>query len=472
MDMYAKKTTLHISNRIKLQEYCLRIIGYLFIAAVVATGIYTQMIPASLFWLIPYALLYPQAVHLLARYVDDRHLRIFYVIKVSADAIHTVCIAALLGFPLIPSLLGLLIISFITLITGGLRLMLPIFAGVLALTAGLWFEFKPTITFETPLLVNLVSLVITAVFICLTSYFVYFQGVKLAKAQRKVQLEQKKYQSLVEDLTKYLSPQLCETILTGKRPAKIANQRKKLTVFFSDIKGFTMLAEELEAEALTDLLNNYLNEMSKIALEHGAIIDKFIGDSIMIFFGDLSSNGTKKDAQAAVSMALAMREHMKVLQRQWRAQGITNPLEIRMGVNTGYCTVGNFGSDERMDYNIIGQEVNLASRLESSAQPGQILISNETYCLTRDIIKAQTKGEITMKGFSRPIEVFEVVDFRTTSGRNDRYIEYELPGFSMLLDTNSIESKDGKQIAYALKHASVYFDYEKAKLKADTPPRR
>ena len=191
MDMYAKKITLHISSRIKLQEYCLRIIGYLFIAAVVASGIYTHMIPASLFWLIPYALLYPQAVHLLARLVDDRYLRIFYVIKVSADAIHTVCIAALLGFPLIPSLLGLLIISFITLITGGLRLMLPIFAGVLALTAGLWLEFKPTVIFETPFLVNLVSVVITAVFICLTSYFVYFQGVKLANAQRKVQLEQK-----------------------------------------------------------------------------------------------------------------------------------------------------------------------------------------------------------------------------------------------------------------------------------------
>ena len=180
----------------------------------------------------------------------------------------------------------------------------------------------------------------------------------------------------------------------------------------------------------------------------------------------------KKMPKQPFLWALAMREHMKVLQRQWRMQGITNPLEIRMGINTGYCTVGNFGSDARMDYTIIGQEVNLASRLESSAQPGQILISNETYWLTRDIIKAQSKGEITMKGFSRPIEVFEVVDFRTSSGCSDRYIEYELPGFSMLLDTNSIQSKEGKLIEHALKHASVYFDYEKAKLKTDAPPRR
>src|SRR3546814_19058935 len=86
----------------------------------------------------------------------------------------------------------------------------------------------------------------------------------------------------------------------------------------------------------------------------------------MVFFGDPASQGAKKDAVAAVSMAITMRKHMKVLRQQWRAQGITKPMEIRMGINTGYCTVGNFGADTRMDYTIIGRDVNLASRLESA----------------------------------------------------------------------------------------------------------
>src|SRR3546814_8870353 len=112
-------------------------------------------------------------------------------------------------------------------------------------------------------------------------------------------------------------------------------------------------SEELEAEALTDLLNSYLNEMSKICLKYGGTIDKFVGDCVMVFFGDPASQGAKKDAVAAVSMAITMRKHMKVLRQQWRAQGITKPMEIRMGINTGYCTVGNFGADTRMDYTII-----------------------------------------------------------------------------------------------------------------------
>jgi class 3 adenylate cyclase len=270
----------------------------------------------------------------------------------------------------------------------------------------------------------------------------------------EIKREQEKSAQLASSLAKYLSPQVWESIFTGRKSVRLETQRKKLTVFFSDIKGFTELSEELEAEALTDLLNNYLNEMSKIALKYGGTIDKFVGDSIMVFFGDPTTEGAKNDAVAAVSMAIAMRKHMKVLRQQWRAQGITKPLEIRMGINTGYCTVGNFGADTRMDYTIIGREVNLASRLESASDAGEILISHETYSLVKDVIMCRDKGQITVKGFSRPVQIYQIVDFRRDLGAVSSFIEHEMPGFSMYLDTNDIQNFDKERVILALRQAA------------------
>ena len=174
---------------------------------------------------------------------------------------------------------------------------------------------------------------------------------------------QKKIEELTNKLSKYLSPQVYQSIFSGKQNVKIEAYRKKLTVFFSDIKGFTEITDRLEPEVLSSLLNSYLNEMSKIALKYGGTIDKFIGDAILIFFGDPESKGDKEDAKACVLMALEMRERMKHLRKLWEDQGISNPLDIRIGINTGFCNVGNFGSEDRLDYTIIGGEVNLASRL-------------------------------------------------------------------------------------------------------------
>jgi len=370
------------------------------------------------------------------------------------DALHCGAFAALLGFSVVPILMFLLTLSFSTLIVGGLRDMglalLVAFSGTL-LTASLTeLHVAP----ETPALVALVSIAFTIFYICISAYFVHQQGIRLAQVRNQIKSEQEKAARLARNLAKYLSPQVWESIFSGKKHVRLETQRKKLTVFFSDIRGFTELSEELEAEALTDLLNTYLNEMSKICMKFGGTIDKFIGDSVMVFFGDPSSQGAKKDAMAAVSMAIAMRKHMKVLRQHWRAQGITKPLEIRMGLNTGYCTVGNFGADTRMDYTIIGRDVNLASRLESAAEAGEILISHETYSLIKDVIMCRDKGQINVKGFTRPVQIYQVVDFRRDLGATSSYVEHELPGFSMYLDTNGIQNFDKDRVIEALEHAA------------------
>ena len=216
-------------------------------------------------------------------------------------------------------------------------------------------------------------------------------------------------QSLSSQLSKYLSPQVYASIFSGAQSVEIASKRKKLTVFFSDIVGFTEIADNLESEDLSNLLNHYLTEMSKIALEYGATIDKYIGDAIMLFFGDPESRGVKDDAVACVMMAMAMQEQMRKLHGYWSDQGFEQPFQMRVGINTGYCTVGNFGSEDRMDYTIIGNEVNLAARLQSHAEIGCILIAHETYALVKDVIGVDDQQPIAVKGFARPISCYRVL---------------------------------------------------------------
>ena len=228
----------------------------------------------------------------------------------------------------------------------------------------------------------------------------------LEDAERK----KEETERLSVNLAKYLPPQVHEAIFSGKFNTGIATKRRKLTIFFSDISNFTSTSEGLQPEDLTRYLNEYFSEMTDIALDHGATIDKYIGDAMMVFFGDPDSKGEQEDARACVKMALKMRDRISDLQDKWQRQGFADPFVIRMGMNTGYCNVGNFGSDQRLTYTIIGSEVNVAQRLEASAQPGGILMSYETYAHAQDLIEVEQLNSISMKGVKREIKVFSVLN--------------------------------------------------------------
>jgi PAS domain S-box-containing protein len=222
-------------------------------------------------------------------------------------------------------------------------------------------------------------------------------------AEKNQQLE-----ALSAKLAKYLSRQVYDSIFEGRTEVRVESYRKLLTVFFSDIQGFTDLTDMMEAESLSDLLNEYLGEMSAIASEYGGTIDKFIGDGIMIFFGDPESRGANSDAVACALMALAMRRRTVELRSEWLEKGVQQPLHVRMGINTGYCTVGNFGSEDRLDYTIVGGQVNAAARLEATAAPDQILVSHQTWALIKDCIETNPIGEIKVKGIAHPLLTYEV----------------------------------------------------------------
>ncbi|WP_328700415.1 adenylate/guanylate cyclase domain-containing protein [Caenimonas soli] len=261
----------------------------------------------------------------------------------------------------------------------------------------------------------------------------------------------RRLQALSEKLSRYLAPQVYKSLFDGSRDAEIRTQRKKLTVFFSDIKDFTASTAKWQPEDITFLLNSYFSEMSKIAMEYGGTLDKFIGDAMVIFFGDPETRGVKEDALQCVKMAMAMQRRMSELQILWREMGSDKTFQVRMGINTGYCDVGNFGSDLRMDYTIIGSEVNMAARLEHAADPGGILISKETYGLVRDEIVATEQQPIMVKGFSEPVSAYAVEEEAEVQGTTRKVFQWERLGMRVLIDLDRLPSTERAAAAVELR---------------------
>jgi class 3 adenylate cyclase/PAS domain-containing protein len=273
--------------------------------------------------------------------------------------------------------------------------------------------------------------------------------------QREENLAEKSaaLEALSSKLAKYLAPQVYNSIFTGRQDVRIASQRKKLTICFTDIAGFTETTDKMESEDLTQLLNHYLTEMSKIALDHGATIDKYVGDAILMFFGDPETRGVKEDALACVEMALAMQKRMSELAEIWRDIGIETPLRCRIGIHTDYCTVGNFGSEDRMDYTIIGGAVNLASRLEQEAPPGAVLISYETFAQVKDTIACVELGHVQVRGIAYPVATYRVLDLKANLVAVRSAVRTELPHLRLEVEPDLMSVEERNQAATALREA-------------------
>ena len=259
--------------------------------------------------------------------------------------------------------------------------------------------------------------------------------------------------SLSDKLSRYLSPQIYKSIFEGAQDVSIQAVRKKLTIFFSDIKDFTSNSERMQPEDLTYFLNNYFSEMSRIALEYGATIDKFVGDAILIFFGDPETRGVQQDALQCVRMAVAMQRRMIELQAIWRDKGYRQPFQVRIGINTGFCHVGNFGSDQRMDYTVIGSEVNLAARLEQNGEADGIMIGYETYALVKDEFETEEREPLFAKGVSREIRCFMLRSIHAEAAQDGPAISQRYPGLHLSLDKGRLTDETRERAIHDLEAA-------------------
>ena len=254
-------------------------------------------------------------------------------------------------------------------------------------------------------------------------------------------------------IAKYLSPQLYRSIFSGEKEVAIATERKKLTIFFSDIADFTATTERLQPEELTGILNEYLTEMSAIAVQHGGTVNKFIGDAMLVFFGDPETKGSVEDAKACVGMAIALRRRIRELNDRWRQRGLQQPVRVRMGINTGFCNVGNFGSNDRMEYTIIGAEANLAARLELIAEPDTIVLSHETFALVRELVRARPLPPVTVKGISRPVLPYVLDSLIEDIGADDDVISKHDVGLDLFLDTAVLDDRAAARARCILEEA-------------------
>lgn len=344
-------------------------------------------------------------------------------------------------------------IQFNALLSGGLRRWLEDNAALGAGIAISMLFYRPQWVFQSNIEVSAATLIGIFTYFLVYALFMHQRFRKLKLANAKLINEQKWHKIRAYKLSRYLAPAVWQAVNQGRNETLQA-ERKRVTIFFSDIKDFSQLSEEMEAETLTELLNHYLTEMTKIVAHYGGTIDKFMGDGMMVFFGDNQSKGVKEDCLRCVTMAIAMKKKMKSLQHEWYNQGLKKPLQVRMGINTGYCTVGTFGTSSHLDYTVLGTHVNLASRLESAAAPDEILISHETWSLVKDSVMCRDKGEIMVKGFSSPTKVYQVAGLRKDMGRNQTYFEDRTEGFAMHLDLEKVKNYDKEHVINALLKAA------------------
>lgn len=239
----------------------------------------------------------------------------------------------------------------------------------------------------------------------------------LAVSAQRYMHEEKQKEVLRRTLEAYFPPSVVRRIVANPGMLATSGQKKELTILFSDICGFTSLSAGLPADRIQRLLNEYFEAMVDIVFRYGGTVDKYIGDGLMVFFGDpeVQSDHAERCVQAAIAMQRRARE----LNAMWLQEGGI-PLEIRVGVNTGVVVVGNMGSARRLSYTVLGSAVNLAQRLEASAPPGEILIAQRTRDLACGRFAIRALGGIAVKGFEEAVAVYQVLVDQEGSGERVR----------------------------------------------------
>jgi adenylate cyclase len=225
--------------------------------------------------------------------------------------------------------------------------------------------------------------------------------------ERRVQQQLEQLERL-ERLKRFFSPQLADLIVNGGADDPLKTHRRDLVVVYLDLRGFTAFAESAEPEEVMDILHEYHAAMGKLILEYEGTLEHFAGDGMMIFFNDPVP--IQDAAGRAVRMSLAMRERVRELTVKWRKLG--HDLDFGVGIAQGYATIGAIGYEGRWEYGAIGSVPNLAARLCGEAKPGEILIAQRLLASVEDLVDSEPVGELTLKGFHRPVAVFRVLGLK------------------------------------------------------------
>ncbi|MFO7963228.1 MAG: adenylate/guanylate cyclase domain-containing protein [Desulfobacterales bacterium] len=223
----------------------------------------------------------------------------------------------------------------------------------------------------------------------------------LSESYRKIREEE----AIKEKLSQYVGQNVVNWVIESKGGILSRNEKKEVTVLFADIRAFTQIAETTQADEIVDILNEFFSLMVEIIFKNYGVLDKFIGDQVMAVFGIISSESPHLDA---VKTALEMQDSTENLMKK-RAEHGKKTFEIGIGVNTGDAIIGNVGSENRKNYTVVGDSVNVAGRLQQLAKGGEIAVGEKTYSLTKACFNYEKMGRIHVKSRSQPVAVYKLV---------------------------------------------------------------
>ena len=434
--------------------YFHRLMGYSILSLILVIYTFTSTSASYQLYILPLLLVYFLFCPKLEKWLQYKYDKtIEKNVLFACEAIIVAIVLAGLHLSLVPTFTILFALLYVGLNN---KISLPIgcligLIGVVVFYFCTFFIFNAEEYFEpTNPELTVVSLLGLMMFIVIGNYYQHRRLNILGQQRQHYHNQMTRYIAFANQLSRYAPLQLWQSIMRGEAEAKIEYKRKKLTVFFSDIQGFTELSETLIPDDLAFLLNDYLSHMTEIAKQYEATVDKFMGDAILIFFGDPNSQGVEQDAKSCLEMAISMRQQMKLLRERWKKMGYP-ALHIRMGISTGYCHVGNYGASHRMAYTIVGRDVNLAARLQSAAEVDEILIADDTHQLIKNEFLCVPKVPIYLKGIQGPVKTWQVMEkFTGKKSDTQKWFDFEYKGFHLVLNLEEVQNYEYPELVEIL----------------------
>ena len=238
-------------------------------------------------------------------------------------------------------------------------------------------------------------------------FLIAFSGIAAVAIENSQLTERVQREAVVRsNFQRYFAPDLADAIAGQEEAVKLGGQKRPVVVFFSDIRGFTSMSEKMLPDEIATLLTEYFTEMVEIVFEHHGTLDKFMGDAIMALWGAPISH--EDDADRAMRAAIDMMKTLEDLNAKWLREGREQLVEIGIGINFGEVFAGNIGSDRRLEYTVIGDAVNVASRLCSKAGPGEIMISEPLLAVLKTPPEVEALDAIELKGKAKAVRVYRV----------------------------------------------------------------
>lgn len=273
------------------------------------------------------------------------------------------------------------------------------------------FKFKSKYTFILNLLLAVICFIVS-LFVFINYSIILSTGTVITVILLIIPLGYiYKYLTIDRFFGRYVSPEVSELIWKNREQLLLKGEKKFATVMFTDIRGFTSLSEKADPAEILDILNQYFDRMSYVIYKTGGNLNKFIGDGLMILYGiPFGANNSSEDAKNAIKASLMMLEEVELLNKKWKLEGKTTKISIGIGIHSGIVIAGNIGSAKRLEYSVIGDTVNLASRLESTNKQfnTNIIISESTYKLVKDSITLKSLDSVNVKGRNQEVNIYTI----------------------------------------------------------------